>query len=86
MCPDSLPDNDDSWLRSNLALDHLHKVFEMALSTPPVGMAVFATASLATEIPMTTIYRGAIVFSMDVFIVIFLTALPQLVLFLPNLM
>jgi tripartite ATP-independent transporter DctM subunit len=63
------------------------KFCEMALITPPVGMAIFATQAASGNIPLTTVYRGASRFLMiDVFTVIFLTAFPEVVLFLPNLM
>ena len=63
------------------------KFCEMALITPPVGMAVFATQTVAGNIPLMTVFKGASRFLiMDVFTVIFLTVFPQTILFLPNLM
>lgn len=62
------------------------KFCEMALITPPVGMAVFATQTVAGNIPLMTVFKGASRFLiMDVFTVVFLTVFPQTVLFLPNL-
>jgi tripartite ATP-independent transporter DctM subunit len=63
------------------------KFCEMALITPPVGMAIFATQSSAPYIPLGTIYRGAAKFlSMDIFTVFILTMFPDLVTWLPSLM
>jgi TRAP-type C4-dicarboxylate transport system permease large subunit len=63
------------------------KFCEMALITPPLGMAVFATSAVSGGIPVTAVYRGASRFLiMDIFTVILLTAFPEIVLFLPNLM
>jgi tripartite ATP-independent transporter DctM subunit len=63
------------------------KFCEMALITPPVGMAIFATQSSAPYIPLGRIYRGAAKFlSMDIFTVFVLTMFPDLVTWLPSLM
>jgi tripartite ATP-independent transporter DctM subunit len=63
------------------------KFCEMAVITPPVGMAIFATHSITPDIPLMTVYKGALRFlSMDVLTVIFLTTFPEVVTFLPNLM
>ncbi|GAF85730.1 unnamed protein product, partial [marine sediment metagenome] len=49
--------------------------------------AIFATHSIAPDIPLITVYKGALRFlSMDVLTVIFLTTFPKVVTFLPNLM
>jgi tripartite ATP-independent transporter DctM subunit len=63
------------------------KFCEMALITPPVGMAVFATQSAVPNIPIGVVFRGAVKFlRMDIFTVILLTVFPKLVTWLPNLM
>lgn len=63
------------------------KFCEMALITPPVGMAIFATYSAAPNVSLGTIYRGAARFlSMDIFTVFVLTMFPELVTWLPGLM
>jgi tripartite ATP-independent transporter DctM subunit len=63
------------------------KFCEMAVITPPIGVAVFATHSITEGIPLITVFKGASRFlAMDVFTVIFLTAFPRVVTFLPSLM
>jgi TRAP-type C4-dicarboxylate transport system permease large subunit len=63
------------------------KFCEMALITPPVGMAVYATASVVPDIPMATVFKGAMRFLvMDITTVAFLTIFPGFITFLPNLM
>jgi len=63
------------------------RVFEMASITPPVGLNVFVIKGVAPDVPMGTIFRGIIPFLMaDVVHVALLIAVPQVALFLPNLM
>ena len=63
------------------------RMCEMALITPPVGLNVFVIKGVAPDVPMYTIFRGIIPFLMaDVCHVALLIAVPQLALFLPNLM
>lgn len=63
------------------------RMFEIAQITPPVGMNVFVIKGVAKDVPMRTIYRGVIPFFIaDIFHLAMLVALPQLALFLPNLM
>lgn len=60
---------------------------EMALITPPVGMNIYAVSSIAPEVPITTITKGAAYFlTMDTLTIIVLTIFPEIVTFLPNLM
>jgi tripartite ATP-independent transporter DctM subunit len=63
------------------------RVFEMASITPPVGMNVFVLKGVAKDVPLGTIFRGIIPFLIaDFFHVTLLVAVPQVALFLPNLM
>jgi len=62
------------------------RVTEMGLITPPVGLNVFVIQGI-TQVPMHTIFRGVYPFLIaDVLEIILLIALPQLTMFLPNLM
>jgi tripartite ATP-independent transporter DctM subunit len=62
------------------------RVTEMGLITPPVGLNVFVLHGI-TGTPMHTIFRGVLPFLLaDVIELILLISLPQLSLFLPNLM
>jgi TRAP-type C4-dicarboxylate transport system permease large subunit len=59
----------------------------MASITPPVGMNVFVLKGVAKDVPLGTIFRGIIPFLIaDFFHVTLLVAVPQVALFLPNLM
>lgn len=63
------------------------RVTEIGLITPPVGLNVFIMKGVAKDIPMSTIFRGITPFLIaDLFHVALLIAVPQLSLFLPNLM
>ncbi len=62
-------------------------VAEMGVITPPVGINVYVVAGVARDVPLQTIFRGAI----NMIFALFLTALllmlfPQIALFLPGLM
>ena len=62
-------------------------VAEMGVITPPVGINVYVVAGVARDVPLQTIFRGAI----NMMIALMLTALllivfPQIALFLPGLM
>ena len=62
------------------------RVTEMGLISPPVGLNVFVLHGI-TKVPMPTIFRGVIPFLVaDVLELILLVSIPQLSLFLPNLM
>ena len=58
-------------------------IMEMGLVTPPIGMNIFLLSTV-TDVPLMTIFRGALPFvlAMAVFIVI-LIIFPQIALFLP---
>jgi C4-dicarboxylate transporter, DctM subunit len=62
-------------------------VAEMGVITPPVGINVYVVAGVARDVPLQTIFRGA----MHMMIALLLTAIllisfPQIALFLPGLM
>ncbi|MDX2448189.1 MAG: TRAP transporter large permease subunit [Desulfobacterales bacterium] len=60
---------------------------EMGQITPPIGVNVFAIASVNKDVPMQEVFRGIVPFFFCMVIcVVLLTIFPQLVLFLPNLL
>ena len=60
---------------------------EMGQITPPIGVNVFAIASVTKEVPMEEIFKGIVPFFFCmVLCVVLLTVFPQLVMFLPNLL
>ncbi|OPY71859.1 MAG: Sialic acid TRAP transporter permease protein SiaT [Syntrophorhabdus sp. PtaU1.Bin058] len=62
-------------------------VTEMGVITPPVGMNVYVVHGIAKDVPMFTIFRGAMpFFIMMMLCVVLLTIFPQITTFLPNLM
>ena len=62
------------------------RMTEIALITPPVGMNVFILSSVARDVPLEKIFRGAIPFvGADILHVALLIAFPAIVLWLPNL-
>ena len=59
---------------------------EIGCITPPVGINVFAIQGVS-KVPMYTIFRGVIPFFIaDILNTVLLVAVPQISLFLPNLM
>ncbi len=59
-------------------------VIEMGLITPPVGINVFVVKSVATDVPMGTIFKGVFPFWLAMaFCLLLLTLIPELALFLP---
>jgi len=61
-------------------------MMEAGLITPPLGLNIFVIAGVA-DVPMETIFKGAIWFLLAIFaVVILVTACPQLALFLPGIM
>ena len=65
----------------------MHKVGEIALITPPIGMTVFVIASVTKDVSLYTIFRGILPFVVaDLINLSFLLAFPSISLFLPNLM
>ena len=60
-------------------------VMEMGQITPPIGVNVFAISSVATDVPMGTIFKGIIPFFFCMIVCIVLLVLfPQIALFLPG--
>jgi tripartite ATP-independent transporter DctM subunit len=63
------------------------RMCEIALITPPVGLNVFVITGVAKDVPMYTVFRGIFPFLIaDICEVTLLVAVPQLSLFLPNMM
>jgi TRAP-type C4-dicarboxylate transport system permease large subunit len=59
---------------------------EMGQITPPIGVNVFAIASVAKDVPMETIFRGILPFFLCMIAcVVLLILFPQIALFLPSL-
>lgn len=62
-------------------------VAEIGTITPPVGLNVFVVKAVAPEVPITKIFRGILPFwAVDMIRLAILVALPQISLFLPNIM
>ena len=60
---------------------------ELGAISPPVGLNCFIISGVAKDVPLATIYRGAIPFMFTIFLgIAIITLFPQLVLWLPNLM
>ncbi|MEW6669810.1 MAG: TRAP transporter large permease subunit [Thermodesulfobacteriota bacterium] len=60
---------------------------EMALITPPVGMNVYVIAGMAKDVPMFTVFRGAMLFFLAMVVcIVILTIFPEIALFLPGLL
>jgi tripartite ATP-independent transporter DctM subunit len=61
-------------------------MMEAGLITPPLGLNIFVIAGVA-DVPMGTVFKGAIFFLLAIFAVVFLvTVFPQIALFLPGIM
>lgn len=62
-------------------------VTHMGIITPPVGTAVYITRGIAKDVPLVTIFKGCIPFLLALIAgAALMTAFPQIVLFLPNLL
>jgi C4-dicarboxylate transporter DctM subunit len=62
-------------------------VVEMGMISPPVGMTMFVVKGIAPEIPIETIFKGVLPFTIAVaLLMILLLVFPQIALFLPRLM
>ena len=60
-------------------------MMEMGLITPPIGINVFIIAGVATDIPMSTVFKGILLFVLAmVVLILILTIFPDIALFLPN--
>ena len=60
---------------------------ELALITPPIGVNVFVVSGMAKDVPMYTIFKGILPFTivMCLFIIL-LMSFPQIALYLPSTM
>jgi C4-dicarboxylate transporter DctM subunit len=62
-------------------------VVEMGMISPPVGMTMFVVKGIAPDIPIETIFKGVLPFTIAVaLLMILLLVFPQIALFLPRLM
>jgi C4-dicarboxylate transporter DctM subunit len=62
-------------------------MMEIAMLTPPIGLNVFVMQRVAPEVPLSEIFLGVLPFVVIcLIIVVVITALPQLVLWLPSTM
>ena len=61
------------------------KMVEIAMITPPVGINVYVTQSVAPDVPLQDVFKGILPFLvMDILTVALLIAFPQIVLWLPS--
>ncbi|MBN2375659.1 MAG: TRAP transporter large permease [Sedimentisphaerales bacterium] len=61
-------------------------VTQMGVISPPVGVNVYVVSGIARDVPLQTIFKGAIPFLIALIVsAVILVAFPQLSLFLPNL-
>jgi TRAP-type C4-dicarboxylate transport system permease large subunit len=62
-------------------------VVEMGMISPPVGMTMFVVKGIAPDIPIETIFKGVLPFTIVVaLLMILLLVFPQIALFLPRVM
>jgi len=62
-------------------------MMEAGLITPPVGLNIYTIAGIAPDVPMGTIFRGALPFLLSIIATaIILTIFPQIATYLPSLM
>lgn len=62
-------------------------MMEAGLITPPVGLNIYTIAGIAPDVPMGTIFRGALPFLLPIIATaIILTIFPQIATYLPSLM
>jgi C4-dicarboxylate transporter, DctM subunit len=62
-------------------------VVELGLITPPIGMNVFVIKGIARDVPLATIFRGAMPFVIaQIGLILILVAFPQIALWLPSTM
>jgi len=62
-------------------------MMEAGLITPPVGLNVYTLAGVVKDVPMQTIFRGAVPFLISMIVVVILiTIFPKIALFLPSMM
>jgi TRAP-type C4-dicarboxylate transport system permease large subunit len=62
-------------------------VMELGAIAPPVGLNCFIIQGVSKDIPLATIYKGALPFVATILIgIVIITVFPQIVLILPNLL
>jgi TRAP-type C4-dicarboxylate transport system permease large subunit len=62
-------------------------VTQMGVITPPVGVNVYIVSGIAKDVPLMSIFRGAVPFLIAIILCsLILIPFPQIALFLPNLM
>jgi tripartite ATP-independent transporter DctM subunit len=62
-------------------------VVELGLITPPIGMNVFVIKGIARDVPLETIFRGAMPFvGAQIILILILIAFPEIALWLPSTM
>jgi tripartite ATP-independent transporter DctM subunit len=62
-------------------------VVELGLITPPIGMNVFVIKGIARDVPLETIFRGAMPFvGAQIILILILVAFPEIALWLPSTM
>ena len=60
---------------------------ELGAISPPVGLNCFIISGVAKDVPLSTIYKGALPFMLTIFVgIALLAAFPQIAMVLPNLM
>ena len=60
---------------------------ELGAISPPVGLNCFIISGVAKDVPLSTIYKGALPFKLTIFVgIALLAAFPQIAMVLPNLM
>ncbi len=60
---------------------------ELGAISPPVGLNCFIISGVAKDVPLSTIYKGALPFMVTIFVgIALLAAFPQIAMVLPNLM
>lgn len=62
-------------------------VMQLGLITPPVGMSCYVISGIARDVPLPTIFKGALPFCVPLLLaIVIITIFPQLALWLPSLM
>ncbi len=62
-------------------------VMELGAIAPPVGLNCFIIQGVSKNIPLGTIYKGALPFIATILVgIVLITLFPEIVLFLPNLL
>ena len=60
---------------------------ELGAIAPPVGLNCFIISGVAKDVPLSTIYKGALPFVITIVVgVALITVFPQIVMLLPNIM